>query len=308
MKKLFKTALAMVCVFALGIVNIPVNRTAKAKEVENVCMGGMSISVSCKQTDEITFTSDDTGMTYMKTGYSSISIGGQTTYSASFSVYFSTAGEHTLTLLVNGIEAETKTYNVFASHSWGNGTVKTKATCTKEGKIEYTCENCGQKKTETIEKTQHKYQLISQTKANCHRAGSKWYSCSYCHNSYKETIPQTTHSWGDWYVAKKATIFKAGEERQKCKNCTDVNKRKIGKLSSFVTLKKKTLKLKKGKKATLKIKKKTSGDSIKSFRSSKKSVATVTKAGKVTAKKKGTTKITLTMKSGCKATCKVVVK
>lgn len=49
-------------------------------------------------------------------------------------------------------------------------------------------------------------------------------------------------------------------------------------------------------------------DKVKSYKSSNKKVATVDKNGKVTGKKKGTAKITVTMKSGAKATFKVTVK
>lgn len=49
-------------------------------------------------------------------------------------------------------------------------------------------------------------------------------------------------------------------------------------------------------------------DKVKSYKSSNKKVATVDKNGKVTGKKKGTANITVTMKSGAKATFKVTVK
>lgn len=49
-------------------------------------------------------------------------------------------------------------------------------------------------------------------------------------------------------------------------------------------------------------------DKVKSYTSSNKKVATVDKNGKVTGKKKGTANITVTMKSGAKATFKVTVK
>jgi len=49
-------------------------------------------------------------------------------------------------------------------------------------------------------------------------------------------------------------------------------------------------------------------DKISKFTSSNKKVATINKKGKVTAKKKGTAKITVKMKSGCKAMCVVKVK
>lgn len=76
-----------------------------------------------------------------------------------------------------------------------------------------------------------------------------------------------------------------------------------------VTLNKSSLNVQKGKKSTaLKIKTKSvSGDSVKSWSSSNTKVAAVSSKGKITAKKAGTATITVTMKSGATATCKVTV-
>ena len=66
--------------------------------------------------------------------------------------------------------------------------------------------------------------------------------------------------------------------------------------------------MKKGTMRQLKIKKKSKGDKVSKFTSSNNKVATVDRNGNITAMKKGKTKITVTMKSGCKATCNVTVK
>ena len=42
-------------------------------------------------------------------------------------------------------------------HTWDEGKVTKKATCTKDGVKTYTCENCGQTKTETIKAHGHQY-------------------------------------------------------------------------------------------------------------------------------------------------------
>lgn len=75
-----------------------------------------------------------------------------------------------------------------------------------------------------------------------------------------------------------------------------------------VAISKKAITLTAGKKTTLKLKnmKKSQKNKVK-WTSSKKSVATVNKSGKVTAKKKGTAKITAKY-AGKKYTCKVTVK
>ncbi|WP_099469015.1 Ig-like domain-containing protein [Konateibacter massiliensis] len=88
------------------------------------------------------------------------------------------------------------------------------------------------------------------------------------------------------------------------------------KVTAKITVKNPTVKLKKSS-ATVKVGKTTTiaiksmypaTDSVKSFKSSNSKVASVNKNGVVTGKKKGTATITVTMKSGAKATFKVTVK
>ncbi|MCI9493558.1 MAG: hypothetical protein HFH42_10665 [Lachnospiraceae bacterium] len=111
-----------------------------------------------------------------------------------------------------------------------------------------------------------------------------------------------------WHTSKSPTALKKGEQERECYICRLVEKKPLNKLKAKITLsvKKKTLSVKKP--FALKLKKYTYGDKILKFTSSNKKVATVNKKGKVTAKKKGTAKITVKMKSGCKATCTVTVK
>lgn len=52
----------------------------------------------------------------------------------------------------------------------------------------------------------------------------------------------------------------------------------------------------------------TTGDRIKSYKSSNKKIAIVNKKGVITAKKKGTARIFITMKSGIQKYCTIKVK
>ncbi|MBE5902382.1 MAG: hypothetical protein E7280_10835 [Lachnospiraceae bacterium] len=67
------------------------------------------------------------------------------------------------------------------------------------------------------------------------------------------------------------------------------------------------MKVKRGRTATLKIVRKCEGDRVLFFKSSNRRIATVNHNGKITARKRGTTTITLKMKSGCTATCRIKV-
>lgn len=69
------------------------------------------------------------------------------------------------TCIADGIEtytcscgdSYTKT-NKATGHNWDEGKITIKPTCTTEGTKTFTCKNCGEIKTETIEKTDHNYQ------------------------------------------------------------------------------------------------------------------------------------------------------
>ncbi len=143
-------------------------------------------------------------------------------------------------------------------------------------------------------------------RATCTENGKIKYICS-CGNSHTEIMSKTGHKYPNWNTNKKPTIFKNGTQTRKCSNCGKQEIKTIKKLKSSVSIKKK-VSIKARKAIQLKIIKKSKGDKVSSWKSSKKSVATVSKKGKVTARKKGTAKITVKMKSGCKATCTVTVK
>lgn len=320
---------------------------SKAESNYKACTDGeLKLSVKCNEDDVITFSCSDCSVQGVYSGYSSVSINGNTSYYKSYSLKFSNIGTHNVSAYKNGVIIQNFVVTVYSKHDFGNGTIKKKATCEKDGKILYVCNNCEQEKEEVIKATGHDYIETILTNPTCKYSGSKKLKCKNCTDCKYEDIPKLEHNYetviinptcssygsksdvctyckdeinyeeieklehnyGDWKITKKATIFKNGIEEKVCLSCNDKQEKIIPKIKTKVTLKKKSISLKKGKTYVLKIKKKHSDDKIKSFKSSNKKVATVTKKGKITAKKKGTTKITVTMKSGCKATCKIKVK
>lgn len=82
----------------------------------------------------------------------------------------------------------------------------------------------------------------------------------------------------------------------------NVNKKKV-------VLKKKVLRVKKGKKVRIRIKKKAAGDSVKKYRIiGKKKIAKVSRRGVVKGLRRGRTTVKVVMKSGASAKCKIIVK
>ncbi len=145
---------------------------------------------------------------------------------------------------------------------------------------------------------------------DCLNEGKEYRKCYNCYEYEYRSIPvdKTKHFYGDWSYTKQPTIFENGLSTRMCYTCGNVETKEIPKLTANITLKNTKKTLKKGKSFTLKLDTWSDGDKIKSYKSSNKNIATVTSKGKVTAKKKGSTVITVTMKSGCAATCKVTVK
>ena len=105
-----------------------------------------------------------------------------------------------------------------------------------------------------------------------------------------------TDHWCEFEITHNSSFLISGEI---------LNKKSAAK---FPTLSRTSLSLNVRKTYQLGVLKKSSTDSVKSYKSSKSSIAYVSKTGKITAKKAGTCYITVTMKSGRTAKCKVVVK
>ena len=193
------------------------------------------------------------------------------------------------------------------------------ATCTESGKTEGSyCTSCGAviKAQGVIPATGHKKVVDSAISATCFQSGKTEGShCSVCGEVIKtqEVIPATgIHTYGSWKTVKVATVFNTGEKERSCTVCGKKESQSIPKLKATVKLSSTKKTVKRNKSYTLKITKLAKGDSVKSVKSSKKSVATVKKVKinqyKITGKKKGKATITVVLKSGKKATCKITVK
>lgn len=201
----------------------------------------------------------------------------------------------------------------YQKHTYGDGKIITAATCKAEGKKEYNCLVCGYTKTETIPKTsQHSYDAGTITKqATYTAAGEKVYTCTVCGATRTEVIPMLTHDHNfTWTVISKATVFAPEKQEGICSICGAKQSRDNGsKLTATMKLNVTSIKLQK-KQTTTKVKATglANGDSVKSWTSSNKKIVTVDKNGKIKAgKKTGSAKITITLKSGKKATLKVKV-
>lgn len=87
-------------------------------------------------------------------------------------------------------------------HDWDGGKVTKEATCKEEGTKTYTCENCGETETFSIEKTEHNYIKEQHKNATCTENGYSISVCQVCNDKKKEEIVAKGHSKG---IRNKAT-------------------------------------------------------------------------------------------------------
>lgn len=184
------------------------------------------------------------------------------------------------------------------------------ASCTQAGTKAYVCGVCGGTiRNESISATGHTYRVVTDKKATCTAAGSRHKECDVCgHKAGSETIAAAGHQYGAYQVTKKATISSTGIKKRTCKVCKESETKRISKLKASIKVEK--TKLSVGVKKTVPAPKVTyqRGDKIQSWKSANKAIATVSKSGRITGKKAGTTTITVRLKSGKTAKIKVTVK
>ncbi len=106
--------------------------------------------------------------------------------------------------------------------------ITTPATHTATGVMTYTCA-CGDTYTETIDKlAEHNHKAVV-TPPTCIEQGYTTYTCE-CGDSYVDDyVDATGHAFGDWVVAKEATIDTEGEMERVCP-CGEKEYKSIDKL------------------------------------------------------------------------------
>lgn len=105
-------------------------------------------------------------------------------------------------------------------------TVKTAATCTKDGLEVVTCKDCKEVISSTVLKsTGHKYgDWIVDKAVTCTEDGEEYRECSVCHNKITQKIEHKGHVSGTPEVTKEPTCTKEGTRITKCTVCSEVLK------------------------------------------------------------------------------------
>ena len=242
------------------------------------------------------YTKTDTGWEWINPRYSTLKAG------ESYLVYFDKGEAGKVSFGIN--EVHEHTYKTV---------IDKEATCTEAGSQHRECSVCGYKEAATAIPATGKHTYITKVDkaATCGAAGSQHEECTVCGDKKAATtIPATgKHSFGAYRTTVAATVLKAGTKERSCTVCGEKETASIAKRKATIRLSaaKITVPLKKtiaGPTVTF-----GKGDAIKSWKSARTSVVTVnSKTGKLTGKKSGTAKVTVTLKSGKKATVTVTVK
>ena len=347
MKKIITVLAIVVCLEIFQVAYV------SAEDEYKMCAdGSLSVSVSCKEDDEITMKCNQEDVfSYQYSGYTSISLGAYSSYSKNYTIYIKKEGTYEVEIDKNGILIGKRDISVFEKHNYGEEKITKKPTCTQDGKLEYECINCGNKKTETISKLGHDFgdytvikaatckeegyksrkcsrcggisgriiikksdhilsdQLTLDEMPDCFRPGSQSYHCVVCNARFNEIdIKPLGHDFGEPECVREATIFKKAKFIAKCNRCSEEKIVYGIKLKAKVKLKSKKIKLVKGKSAKIGIKTKNDEDRVKCWKTSNKKILSINKKnGKIYAKRQGKAIVTLLMKSGCKAKCKILV-
>ena len=146
--------------------------------------------------------------------------------------------------------------------------------------------------------------------STCKEKGTKLYACSICGETKTEVLALAEHKYKNWKTVSAATVFVPEKQEGTCTVCGKKTTKDAGKkLDATVKLSRTALTLKLRQSATVKATGLAKGDSVESWKSLNKSVATVDKNGKITAtSKEGKATIEVTLASGKTATVAVTVK
>ena len=106
------------------------------------------------------------------------------------------------------------------THTYGEKTIVTPATCTTYGSYTKTCTTCGYVYKGQIPKTQHNYEWKVTTPATCNSTGVETKTCTNCGKTYgQRTIPATgEHNW-ETVETIPATCTSKEKKKQECTVC-----------------------------------------------------------------------------------------
>ena len=116
-------------------------------------------------------------------------------------------------------------------HSWGEGTITLQPTCLEDGVRTYTCQNCGETRSEAVSALDHSWNEGVVTKTpTCSDSGLKTYSCQSCGATRTEELPSLEHDWDEGIVTTQPTCSTTGVKTYTCRNSGETRSEEIDSL------------------------------------------------------------------------------
>ncbi|MBQ3321851.1 MAG: CotH kinase family protein [Firmicutes bacterium] len=109
-------------------------------------------------------------------------------------------------------------------HDWDEGTVTKESTCTEAGVKTFKCSRCDETKTEAIDATGHKEEVLPAKEPTCTETGlTAGKKCSVCGEilEAQEEVPKLGHDWDEGTVTKEPSCTEAGVKAFKCSRCDE---------------------------------------------------------------------------------------
>ena len=126
-----------------------------------------------------------------------------------------------------GTAVVTANFAPHGTHTFGEWTITTAATCTETGVKTRTCTTCGATETETIPANGHQYDAVV-TEPTCLAGGYTTYTCQNCPDTYTANETDALgHDFGEWAVTTPATTTADGVETHTCTVCGATETRPI---------------------------------------------------------------------------------
>ena len=128
----------------------------------------------------------------------------------------------------------TETVKIPASenHNWNDGVVTKEATCTEQGEVTYTCNDCNHTKVEKTPALGHDLKELVIKEPTCSESGLKAMVCQRpgCDHKENETVtpPTGEHHWDNGVVTKEPTCITKGQKTYTCGHCGEKKYEEIG--------------------------------------------------------------------------------
>ncbi len=108
-------------------------------------------------------------------------------------------------------ETEIYTNDKECEHSWDDGVVTRESNCSYAGEIIFTCENCGETRSEEIPARSHDYEWVVTTEATTEHDGLKEKECKNCgHVDESEVIPRIEPEVCSHPAPRRSVVVKPG--------------------------------------------------------------------------------------------------